>query len=212
MKLRRGLAFALLHVVIAIPLLLLLEARDARAVYRDAETNPRPFPAPPPPPPPVPSLDDTEIVTFEPCEVWAHYPPQVILMSIIDAPAMTVAGWRDICPAHWTLAGHMVKRVWWTGREEMLFRQRRLDIEVLGLIALQWLLVGSFPLIAPRRAWLEPGAFITICAAIGCVFGMLPVIDALAKLPAIFAWIAWLVWVVLLITFPFRLLWQYHRR
>jgi hypothetical protein len=208
MKLRRGMTFALIHLVIAIPVLLLLEARDARTVYGDAETEPRPLPAPPPPPPPPPSLDDTETVTFDMCGGWAHFPPQQVLMSTINLPAITVAGWRDICPAHWTLAGHMVNRVWWTGREEMLFRQRRLDIEVLGLIALQWFLMGSFPLSHPRRAWLEPGAFITVCAVTGFAFAILPYIDPLAILPALFAYIAWLVWAVLLLTLPIRLLWR----
>jgi hypothetical protein len=105
----------------------------------------------------------------------------------------------------------MVKRAWWTGHKEMLIRLRRLDLEVLGLIALQWLLIGSFPFIHPRRAWLEPCAFITVCAAIGFVFAILPVIDSLAVLPALFAYIAWFVWAVLLIALPFRKLWHHFR-
>jgi hypothetical protein len=213
MKFRRGLLFALVQVLIALPLLLKLEASDAREVYRDAETDPRPLPAPPPPPPPAPSLDDpengTETVTFDMCGGWVHYGLQQALMTSIHPAVMIVSGWRDICPARWTLAGHMVSRVWWRRHEEMLRRQRRLDMEVLGLIALEWFLVGSFPLIAPRRWWLEPGAFITLCAAIGCFFGMLPGIDALARLPALIALITWLVWMILLVALPFRLGWKW---
>ncbi|HEY2861943.1 MAG TPA: hypothetical protein VGJ21_26315 [Terracidiphilus sp.] len=43
-------------------------------------------------------------------------------------------------------------------------------------IAFQWLLVGGFPLVRPRRWWLEPGAFITLCT---CVAANLLCLDGL---------------------------------
>ena len=34
------------------------------------------------------------------------------------------------------------------------------------IIAVEWLLVGGLPLLNPKRLWLEPGTFITICSCV----------------------------------------------
>ena len=58
------------------------------------------------------------------------------------------------------------------------------SIGLCGLIALQWILVGGFPLIHPRRWFWEPGALMTICTCTGIL--------------ALFAAFLWLFWFILL--------------
>jgi len=87
-----------------------------------------------------------------------------------------------------------------------------IGIVTSALVAIQWLLVGGFPLLRPRRWWLEPGVFITICvclaAALLCIDGLVllarrnPLSDAylffgvgiyrLIVLPALLMWLVWL--------------------
>ena len=78
-------------------------------------------------------------------------------------------------------------------------------------IAIQWLLVGGFPLVRPRHWWLEPGTFITACTCLGtallCADGLFLLArrDALSDpgliigigvyrlvlLPALVMWLVW---------------------
>jgi hypothetical protein len=76
------------------------------------------------------------------------------------------------------------------------------------LIAVQWTLVGGLPLIRPRRWWLEPGAFITICAVPAFVFVLIPPVEEAALFPASFAALAWLWWFGLLVWKTVRFGWS----
>lgn len=72
----------------------------------------------------------------------------------------------------------------WPNRDSRR-KEEESSIGLCGLIALQWILVGGFPLIHPRRWFWEPGALITICTCTG-IF-------------ALFAPFLWLFWLVLLV-------------
>lgn len=76
------------------------------------------------------------------------------------------------------------------------------------MIALQWFLVGAFPLSQPRNWWAEPGAFITVCTVIA--FGILLIrpINDLARLPARLAMFAWFWWFALLVWKSIRFTWR----
>jgi len=68
--------------------------------------------------------------------------------------------------------------------------------------------VGGYPLVRPRRWWLEPGAFITACTLPAALASLLippawdlrfPIVDGIAMVPAVVAMLAWLWWFGLLI-------------
>lgn len=64
-------------------------------------------------------------------------------------------------------------------------KEVELSIGLSSLIALQWILVGAFPLIHPSRWFWEPGALITICTCTGIL--------------ALFAPFIWMFWLALLV-------------
>jgi hypothetical protein len=76
------------------------------------------------------------------------------------------------------------------------------------LITLQWILAGAFPLIIPRHWWVEPGAFITCCTAVGYGFALVSSMQWLMPLPAFLAALAWLWWLGLLVWKTARFAWR----
>jgi hypothetical protein len=63
-------------------------------------------------------------------------------------------------------------------------------------IAVQWFLLGAFPVIHPKRWWLEPGALITVCTPVVAAWAfipesILPQIGTLSFL-ALAGWTYWL--------------------
>ncbi|MGA2850301.1 MAG: hypothetical protein ABSE46_15000 [Terracidiphilus sp.] len=89
--------------------------------------------------------------------------------------------------------------------------QRRIDAGFGFLIALQWFLLGAFPLVRHphwRRWWGEPGTFITVCAVLGGLLALIPGVDTIARLPALVAMLAWFWWLGLLAWTLVRAAWR----
>jgi hypothetical protein len=175
MKWKRGLLLAWLNLVAALPMIALLELRDARsaaAIKREGVESlakvelrrhgkkrsgaPRFLRV---------QEEANETVTFDPCTMnWVHYSTQEEVVRIVSVPASTLAGWRLVCWPKWTLSEVLLgppKSFRWNPAA-----QRRVDAGLCVLIAIQWILVGAFPLTKMRKLWGEPGAFITICAGL----------------------------------------------
>jgi tellurite resistance protein TehA-like permease len=76
------------------------------------------------------------------------------------------------------------------------------------MIALQWFLVGGFPLRQSNRWWDEPGAFITANNFIAACIAIIPVIDGLARLPGLMAFVGWVWWLGLILWKIGFLAWQ----
>jgi hypothetical protein len=167
---RRGLVLVGIHLAICVPLILWEEARAWD--YVRSQENWRPDPAPAVQP------EDGETVGFNPCAMWyATSLPQRII-GLGELPAAVVSGWREPCPSRWTLAGRF--GAGWPNHDS---RRREVESSIClcGLIALQWVLVGGFPLIHPRKRYWEPGVLITICACTGILVLLAP-----------FIWLYWL--------------------
>ncbi|HWE84493.1 MAG TPA: hypothetical protein VG267_06085 [Terracidiphilus sp.] len=171
---RRGLVLAGIHLAVCAPLVVWEEAHIWDWVR--SQENWRPDPAP------VVQPEDGETVTFSPCGMWYHMslPQRIIVMG--ELPAAAVSGWREPCPPAWSFAG--LVGMSWPNRDS---RRKEIgsSIGLCGLIALQWMLVGGFPLIHPRRWFEEPGALMTICTCTGIL--------------ALFAPFLWLFWLILLL-------------
>ena len=188
-------------------MILMMEARDQEDALTEEEimTKPAWEAAPKPPEPrnpetaPADETQSEETVSFDPCEMWGHDPVQVVVLQAADMPSLALAGWGDVCPPHWSLAGRLRGKVTWPPTPLWMETQRKIDAGFCVFIALQWLLLGGLPLARTRKWWADPGSFITALAALACAIAIIPVVDGLARLPALFAMLAWFWWFGLLV-------------
>jgi len=207
MNWRRGLLLAGINLAVAVPMILMMEARDQKQALTSEEIMAKNAmkDAPKPPEPPTSESDlaspeqAEQTVSFDPCTMWSHYPTKVVVVQAVDMPSVALAGWENICPPHWSLAGRLRERWTWRPTPLWMETQREIDAGLCLFIAMQWFLVGGFPLARTRKWWADPGAFITACAVLGGAIALIPVVDGLARLPALIAWLAWLWWFGLLV-------------
>jgi len=206
MNWRRGPLLAGINLVAAIPLIMMLEARDAQYVREREEsyvpaTRSPVFKAPPylPPHAKLIAAQDEQTITFNPCGLWVHYPPQMRAVTFGNLPAATSAEWREVCPQGWSLSGMLQGNAGFGLTRSNLAAQKKVDIGLCVLIALQWFLVGAFPLRQTKKWWAEPGAFITACTVIGACFALIRSVEGAAEVPALVAAFAWFWWFGLLI-------------
>jgi hypothetical protein len=212
----RGVLLAGIHLAVAVPLILFMEARDAQFV-RDREEsiaaaasaaaaksagqlNPVPGQAS--------AEQEGETVSFDPCGMWVHYSVQEEIIQLVNIPANALTQWREDCPTRWSLSG-MLHGVGWQERTpSWMAAQRRVAWGLFVLIALQWILVGGFPLVQTRRIWAEPGAFITACALAAFGLVAIPTLSEVARLPSLMAGLAWFWWFGLLVWKTLRSGWR----
>jgi hypothetical protein len=209
MNWRRGLLLAGINLAVAVPMILMMEARDQKEALTSeeimAKTAMKVAPRPPEPSTPKPHLTSSEqaeeeqTVSFSPCGMWVHYPTKVVVLQAANMPSAALAGWEDMCPPHWSLAGRLRQRWTWPPTPLWMETQREIDAGLCLFIAIQWFLMGGFPLVRTLKWWADPGAFITTCAVLAGAIALIPGIDALARLPALIAMLAWLWWFGLLV-------------
>jgi hypothetical protein len=196
MNWRRGILLAAINLAVALQPTIWLESIEA-AYVREHEH----YAAESPTAAPSDSSGTSgEVVTFDPCSsgLIDAYPVQQVVVGLANIPAEVLGGWRDLCPARWTLSGMLHTGDGWATVSTMA-AQRKADIGFLLLIALQWILVGGLPLRHSRRLWGEPGMFITICATLSVAVVFIRPLDDIAKLFAMFAGFAWFWWFGLLV-------------
>jgi hypothetical protein len=213
---RRGLLLAGINLVAAVPLICLLAARDARFLKEreqqsaapemrprtvDRQFNPRSGAR-------LVQVQEEQTVSFDPCTLWGHYPPQVSEVQLGNLPAFVLSQWQVDCPPRWSVASMLgVSAAAWTSPDNFKAK-RRVDVALCQMIALQWFLIGSFPFIRSVRWWGEPGAFITANNFIAACIAIIPAGDGLARLLALIAFVGWVWWFGLLIWKPVHGAWQ----
>jgi hypothetical protein len=221
MRWRRGLLLAGIHLAVALPMIWIMEARDQKAMRDEdensAEAAREAAAKPPEPVKPVPapasSEQGEETVTFSPnsCGMWVDYPLQVVVVQGADMPALALAGWEMDCPPGWSIAGRLRGNMKWPPTPSWMATQRRIDEGLGFLIALQWFLIGAFPLVripSWRKWWGEPGTFITLCAVLAGLLALFPAVEGAARPPALLGMLAWYWWFGLLVWTLIRGAWR----
>jgi len=216
MNWRRGVLLAGINLVTAVPLIYLLAVRDAQFLKEREQQSAVPEMLPrnmnrefsPLVGVRIVQVQEEQTVTFNPCGLWAHYPPQVSVVQLGNLPAFVLSQWREACPPRWSVAGMLGVRVAGWSTPDNFKAMRKVDAALCLMIAIQWFLIGSFPLSRPRRWWAEPGAFITASTGVAACIAIIPVVDDLARLPALVAFGGWLWWFGLLLWKPVHLAWQ----
>lgn len=209
MNWRRGLLLAGINLAVAIPMILMMEARDQKYALTQEEIMSKAARKDPPLPPELPATESHQAspeqaeemmsVGFDPCTMPTRYPVQVVVVQASEMPSLVLSGWQSECPPPWSLAGRLHGKVTWPPTPFWMETQRIIDAGLCLFVAVQWFLMGGFPLVRPRHWWAEPAAFITACAVVAGAVAMLPVVDDVARLPALIAFFAYPWWFGLLI-------------
>lgn len=207
MKWQRGLLLAGINLAVAIPMILIMEARDLKSALTQEEIMAKALikDAPRQSEPPTPETHQAspeqteETVSFDPCGMWVHYPVQVVVVQAADMPSLALAGWEDACPPYWSIAGRLRGKMTWPPTPLWMETQRKIDASLCLFIAVQWFLIGAFPLGRTQEWWADPGSFVTVCAVLAGGVAVIPVVDGIAKLPALIAMLAWFWWFGLLV-------------
>ena len=146
--------------------------------------------------------------TLDPCTMLTEYPVQDTVVAGADLPSFVLSGWGSMCPPHWSLAGRLRENPTFQITPLWMEEQRIIDVGLCLFIAMQWFLLGGFPLVRTRKWWADPGAFITACTVVAGAIALIPYIDGFAKLPASIAMLAWLWWFGLLLWRTFQFGWR----
>ena len=213
---RRGLLLAAINVAVAVPMILMMEHRDSESALVSEEIMAKaPMKDPPgPPKAATPGYSQAtpekpgETVSFDLWAMWADPPVQVVVLQGGDMLPVVLAGWEYDCPAPWSLAGRLRGRWTWPPTPFWMETQRKIDAGLCLFIAVQWFLVGAFPLARTRNWWADPGAFITACTVLAGAIAMIPVVGGAARLPALFAMLAWFWWLGFVIWKALQLAWR----
>ncbi|MGA8743645.1 MAG: hypothetical protein WB561_20810 [Terracidiphilus sp.] len=209
MNWRRGLLLAGVNLVAAVPLICLLAAEDARYVKEWEQHSAIEE---------TPWVDSSGEFSAAPTKIvqarmsrrshflhavfWGHIPPQVSAVQLGNLPAFVLSQWREACPPRWSVAGMLGLQVAGLSSPDNVKAMRRVDVAVCLMIAIQWLLIGGFPLRQSNGWWAEPGAFITANNFIAACVAIIPAVDGLARLPALIAFGGWIWWFGLLVWIP----------
>jgi hypothetical protein len=198
MQWRRGFAFTAVHLVVAFSIVAAIEADDF-AMWRDHYSRFLP-PAQKPSIAPNSSGNSVSdnILDINICGMIDETSPRERIIGFADLPAAFLTGWRMPCPPHWTVSGMLIGTTWEHPTPTRLAKQRTVDAILLALVAIQWLLIGGFPLRPNEKLIRDPATLITACSAIAAIVSFIPQIDLLASLFCLIAGITWLYWLAIL--------------
>jgi hypothetical protein len=207
MQWRRGLAFATIHLAVAIPIVLSVEADDEmwlNQMHHHASTAAKPQ---------LilvaqnnPSTDSAP--DFSMCDLTDQYSPREGILVFANLPPMFLTAWRAPCPPRWSISGMLLGTTWEHPTPARIARQRIVDEIFVVLIAIQWLLIGSYPLSLQLSLRRDPAAIVTICTVASAALTLIPDIRSLATIPMMFAFIAWLWWLGFIFRMLFRSAWR----
>jgi hypothetical protein len=178
MNWRRGLVLVATNLVVAAPLLLVLDSRDAAWTRQRGEIVRKDKPVIASSTLGTSQVADAGGSAFNPCFMTDRFSIEEEVVLAANLPAFALSGWRNACPPVTPAA------------------QRTSDAILLLLIGIQWFLLGAFPMHGPR-GWREPGMFITVCSALSMFLLLIGPLRQLAQLSgmiALLTWFCWMLW------------------
>jgi len=155
--------------------------------------------------------DGEMTISINLCDEGGGYyglPPQAMISGFANLPVTMLTGWHTPCRFTISPLDSVI--------EKRFHRTRITEVVILTiicvLVAVQWFLVGGFPLVRPRHWWWEPGAFITLCTLTAFMLELIPGVREFSELPMFFAVLAWFWWFGLLVWKSVRSGWRLARR
>lgn len=198
MQWRRGIVFAAVHLAVVLPMVAVIEVNEAAELRlmraQDAPVAEAPKVAT------VPASEASDDApTFDLCGVLDIYSPNENILTLANPAAFLIAAWRLPCPPRWSFSGMLVGTVWSKPSFAQFAKERKVDAIFLLLIAVQWLLIGGFPLRPHRGLWGDPATHITACTVLACALSFVPSIESFCTLPMLYAPAVWIWWLWLVV-------------
>jgi hypothetical protein len=201
MQWRRGILFAAVHLTVVLPIVVSLEIDDAAMLRRQHERFKLPAV-------PVPAASASEPAadtdSIDMCSLIDQYSPREDIVGIANPFAISVTEWRAFCPPRWSISGMLISNAWAPLTSARFAKERIVDVIFVLLIAVQWLLIGGFPLRPHRELWGDPATQITACTVAAGVLSFVPNVEQFCTLPMFYALAAWFWWLSLVATKLFR--------
>jgi hypothetical protein len=203
MQWRRGLLLAAIHLAVAGSMMVWVEAgywrmlrADARSVQAAALRSV--------------AWQDEQPASFNLCYdlVGGEVAPQEIIAGSANLPVALLTGWHQPCVTYQGVTETVGRALGGRTRTSEVW----ISLILCVLVFVQWLFVGGLPLVRPKRWWLEPGAFITLCTLVAIVPLLIPHNYGLVKAAMSLAALAWFWWFFLLVWKTLRVAWQLFRR
>src|SRR5580698_9337760 len=113
MNWKRGLVLAGLNLLAAVPMILLLDVRDARELRNRDQNDARTDlhlqlkPAFRPSSVRILRVQEEQAVGFNPCGMSPNYSTLQEIVYIGNIPASTITGWRAFCRPEWSISGRL---------------------------------------------------------------------------------------------------------
>jgi hypothetical protein len=197
MQWRRGLLLAGIHVVVAAAMFVQVESAAWPMIKANTERNTALRPPAPP---------EEGTVAFYPCDgTWLLLtPPEEKIVGFANLPVALLTGWHQPCTSYSGLTAIVESQL----GTSTCASEITISIILCVLVFIQWFMVGGFPIVRPRRWWLEPATLITICTLVSIFLVVVPVIREFSIAPMAVALLAWLYWFVMWVWNTFRFGWR----
>lgn len=201
MNVRRGLIFAAVHLAIAIPIMLSLEVPNSIGRNEQFPSEAKLILA---------SQENGSTAAFDPCTAFIDgFTGKQEIVLIANPLAFIPTGWSQTCPPHWTAAGALGLKWGFVFSPSDAPARRKVDLLFIALIALQWFLIGSFPLRPSARILAQPEWFITIASTAAAVIVWIPPIQVFYRIPALLAFCGWLYFAGLILWRIFKRIYRF---
>jgi len=196
MQWHRGIGFAFVHLSVALPMVAGIEANEAnglRLMHAQESPSGRSKPL-------AVSAGEASngAPDFSPCGMIDTFSPSENILIFANPGAFLVTDWRSPCARRWSVSGMLISDGWPKASWALFAKGQRVDAIFIALMAIQWLLIGVFPLRPHCGLWGDPATHITICTVAAGALSFIPNIESFCNFPMLYAAAAWVWWLYLL--------------
>lgn len=142
--------------------------------------------------------------TFDLCGMLDLFSPSENILIFANPAPFLMTAWRNPCAPGWSVSGKLVGNGWPKPSFTQFARERSVDIVFLLVVAVQWMLIGGFPLRSHRGLWGDPATQITACTVAAGALSFVPNVESFCTLPMFYALAAWFWWLSLIVAKVFR--------
>jgi hypothetical protein len=203
MQWRRGIVFAAIHLAVGLAVVAQIEADEMTGLRSMHAAEPELVESPK-----AAAVSSGRAVDgaafFDLCGMLDLFSPSETVLNFANPAPFLITGWRNPCAPAWSVSGMLVGADWPKPSFAQFEKERKVDAIFLLVVALQWLLIGGFPLRPHRGLWRDPATHVTACTVAAGVLSFVPNVESLSTAPMLYALAAWVWWFAFFVAKLFR--------